>query len=134
MGYTYSVGPEMEYFYFKNSRSIEFLDEGGYFNQESPSVATDLRRQTVLTLEELGIPVESSHHEVAPSQHEIDLRHTDALTMADTVMTYRVVVKEIAMQNGYYASFMPKPVAGINGRGMHVHQSLFSGNINAFYD
>jgi glutamine synthetase len=134
LGYTYYVGPELEYFYFKNSRSVKVLDEGGYFDQESPSLATDLRRQTVLTLEELGIPVESSHHEVALSQHEIDLRHTDALTMADTVMTYRVVVKEIAMQNGYYASFMPKPVAGINGSGMHVHQSLFSGNINAFYD
>lgn len=88
----------------------------------------------MLTLEDLGIPVESSHHEVALSQHEIDLRHTDALTMADTVMTYRVVVKEIAMRNGYYASFIPTPVAAINGSGMHVHQSLFSGNINAFYD
>ena len=97
-------------------------------------MATDLRRETVLTLEELGIPVESSHHEVAPSQHEIDLRHTDALTMADTVMTYRVVVKEIAAQHGYYATFMPKPVFGINGSGMHVHQSLYNGNANAFYD
>ena len=134
MGYTYYVGPEMEYFYFKDSQGTEALDEGGYFDQEAPSVATDLRRETVLMLEDLGIPVESSHHEVAPSQHEIDLRHTDALTMADTVMTYRVVVKEVAMQHGYHASFMPKPVAGINGSGMHVHQSLFSGNANAFYD
>ena len=134
MGYTYYVGPELEYFYFKNSRSVEVLDEGGYFDQESPSLATDLRRQTVLTLEELGIPVESSHHEVAPSQHEIDLRHTDAMSMADTVMTYKVVVKEIAVRNGYYATFMPKPVYGINGSGMHTHMSLFEGNINAFYD
>ena len=134
LGYTYYVGPEIEYFYFKDSGSTQPLDEGGYFDQESPDVATDLRRETVLTLEELGIPVESSHHEVAPSQHEIDLRHTDALTMADTVMTYRVVVKEIAAQHGYYATFMPKPVFGINGSGMHVHQSLYNGNANAFYD
>ena len=134
LGYTYYVGPEIEYFYFKDSESTQPLDGGGYFDQEAPDVATDLRRETVLTLEELGIPVESSHHEVAPSQHEIDLRHTDALTMADTVMTYRVAVKEIAMQHGYYATFMPKPVFGINGSGMHVHQSLYNGTANAFYD
>ena len=134
LGYTYYVGPEIEYFYFKDSRSTEPLDQGGYFDQEAPDTATDLRRETVLTLEDLGIPVESSHHEAAPSQHEIDLRHTDALTMADTVMTYRVVVKEIALQHGLYATFMPKPVYGINGSGMHVHQSLYEGNRNAFYD
>jgi glutamine synthetase len=76
-------------------------------------------------LEEFGIPVESSHHEVAPSQQEIDLRHTDALTMADTVMAYRLVVKEVASKHGYYATFMPKPIADVNGNGMHIHQSLF---------
>ena len=134
MGYTYYVGPEMEYFYFKDATGTQPLDEGGYFDQNPQDSSTDLRRETVLTLEELGIPVESSHHEVAPSQHEIDLRHTDALTMADTVMTYRVVVKEIALNHGYHASFMPKPVYGVNGSGMHTHQSLFTGDNNVFYD
>ena len=134
MGFTYYVGPEIEYFYFKDSRSTEALDHGGYFDQDATDLATDLRRETVLMLEELGIPVEASHHEVAPSQHEIDLRHTDALTMADTVMTYRLVVKEIAMKQGLHATFMPKPVGGINGSGMHTHQSLFTGDRNAFYD
>ena len=134
MGYTYYVSPEIEYFYFKDSKSTDPLDQGGYFDQDPQDLATDLRRETVLTLEELGIPVEFSHHEVAPSQHEIDLRHTDALTMADTVMTYRVVVKEIAMKHGYYATFMPKPIQDVNGNGMHVHQSLFKGDSNIFFD
>jgi glutamine synthetase len=134
LGYTYYVAPEIEYFYFEDSKSTKPLDEGGYFDQNPQDLATDLRRETVLTLEELGIPVESSHHEVAPSQHEIDLRHTDALTMADTVMTYRVVAKEIAMKQGYFASFMPKPINGINGSGMHTHQSLSKGDRNVFYD
>ena len=134
LGYTYYVGPEIEYFYFKNSEGTEFLDHGGYFDQDATDLATDLRRETVLTLEELGIPVESSHHEVAPSQHEIDLRHTDAMTMADTMMTYKLVVKEIAVRHGYYATFMPKPVAGINGSGMHTHQSLSAGEQNVFYN
>jgi glutamine synthetase len=97
-------------------------------------VATDLRRETVLTLEEMGIAVEYSHHEVAASQHEIDMRYTDALTMADNVMTYRLVVKKIALQQGVYATFMPKPVFGANGSGMHVHQSLFKAEANAFFD
>ena len=134
LGYTFYVAPEIEYFYFESSHSTEPLEEAGYFDQEPQDLATDLRRETVLSLEELGIPVESSHHEVAPSQHEIDLRHTDALTMADTVMTYRVVVKEIAMRHGHYATFMPKPVYGINGSGMHTHMSLFKGDRNVFYD
>ena len=134
LGFNYYVGPEMEYFYFKDSRSTEPLDHGGYFDQDATDLATDLRRETVFTLEELGIPVESSHHEAAPSQHEIDLRHTDAMTMADTVMTYRLATKEIAARHGYYATFMPKPVAGINGSGMHIHQSLFKGERNVFFD
>ena len=134
MGFTYYVGPEIEYFYFKNDSSPELLDSGGYFDQNATDLATDLRRETVLMLEELGVPVEASHHEVSPSQHEIDLRHTDAMTMADTVMTYRVVVKEIAQRNDCYATFMPKPIAGVNGSGMHIHQSLFKGGRNAFYD
>ncbi|HAL47632.1 MAG TPA: glutamine synthetase [Dehalococcoidia bacterium] len=134
MGFTYYVGPELEYFYFKDSTSAVPLDQGGYFDQDATSQSTDLRRETVLMLEELGIPVEQSHHEVAPSQHEIDLRHTDAMTMADTVMTYRVVVKEIAQRHDCYASFMPKPIASVNGNGMHTHQSLFKGGRNAFFD
>jgi len=134
MGYTFYVGPELEYFYFRDSKGTEILDEGGYFDMTPLDVATDLRRETVLTLEEMGIGVEYSHHEVATSQHEIDMRYTDALTMADSVMTYRLVVKQIALQHGVYATFMPKPVFGINGSGMHVHQSLFQGDTNAFFD
>jgi glutamine synthetase len=134
MGYTYYVGPELEYFYFKDSRSPEPLDKGGYFDMIPLDAATDLRRQTVLILEEMGIGVEYSHHEVAHSQHEIDMRYTDALTMADNVMTYRLVVKQVALQNGVYATFMPKPTFGINGSGMHVHQSLFKDGRNAFFD
>jgi glutamine synthetase len=134
LGYTYYVGPELEYFYFKDSNGTEPLDQGGYFDMIPLDVATDLRRDTVLTLEEMGIGVEYSHHEVAASQHEIDMRYTDALTMADSVMTYRLVVKQIAIKNGVYATFMPKPVFGINGSGMHVHQSLFKDGKNAFFD
>ncbi|MCL0075930.1 glutamine synthetase family protein [Dehalococcoidia bacterium] len=134
MGYTFYVGPELEYFYFRDSGGTEPLDEGGYFDMTPLDAATDLRRETVLTLEEMGIGVEYSHHEVAASQHEIDMRYTDALTMADNVMTYRLVVKQIALKHGVYATFMPKPVFGINGSGMHVHQSLFKGNRNAFFD
>ncbi len=132
-GFTYYVAPELEYFYFEDQNTTGFLDTSGYFDQNTPDLGTDLRRETVLTLENLGIPVESSHHEAAPSQHEIDLRHTDALTMADTVMTYKLVVKEIAMSHGYFASFMPKPSSAINGNGMHTHMSLFRGDENVFY-
>ncbi len=134
LGYTFYVGPELEYFYFRNSQDTEQLDFGGYFDLIPLDMATDLRRETVLALEELGIGVEYSHHEVAGSQHEIDMRYTDALTMADNVMTYRLVVKQVAIQNGFYATFMPKPIFGINGSGMHVHQSLFKGERNAFFD
>ena len=134
LGYTYYVGPELEYFYFKNSEGTEILDRGGYFDMTPLDMATDMRRESVLTLEEMGIGVEYSHHEVAPSQHEIDMRYTDALTMADNVMTYRLVVKQVAMAHDVYATFMPKPIAGENGSGMHVHQSLFKGKDNAFFD
>jgi len=134
LGYTYYVGPELEYFYFKDSSGTEGLDYGGYFDMTPLDTATDLRRDTVLSLEELGIAVEYSHHEVAASQHEIDMRYTDALTMADNVMTYRLVVKQVALSHGVYATFMPKPVFGINGSGMHVHQSLFKGSKNTFFD
>ena len=134
MGYTFYVGPELEYFYFRDSKSTEVLDQGGYFDMTPLDTASDLRRETVLNLEEMGIGVEYSHHEVAPSQHEIDMRYTDALTMANNVMTYRLVVKQIALSHGVYATFMPKPVFGINGSGMHVHQSLFKNGHNAFFD
>ncbi len=133
MGYTLYVGPELEYFYFQDSEGTEPLDEGGYFDMTSLDAATDLRQETVVTLEKMGIGVEYSHHEAAPSQHEIDMRYTDALAMADNVMTYRLVVKQIALKHGVYATFMPKPVFGINGSGMHVHQSLFKGERNAFF-
>jgi len=140
LGYTYYVGPELEYFYFKQnpddptSPTTQVLDKGGYFDLTPRDAAVDMRKDTVLQLEEMGIGVEYSHHEVAHSQHEIDMRYTDALTMADNVMTYRLVVKEVALQHGCYATFMPKPVYGINGSGMHVHQSLFKGERNAFFD
>jgi len=134
LGYTYYVGPELEYFYFRDSDGTEPLDQGGYFDLTPRDAAIEMRKETVLALEDMGIGVEYSHHEVASSQHEIDMRYTDALTMADSVMTYRLVVKEVALKYGVYATFMPKPVFGINGSGMHVHQSLFKGERNAFFD
>jgi glutamine synthetase len=133
-GFTYYTGPELEYFYFKDSKSTEILDRGGYFDLIPRDEAIDLRRETVLFCEALGMKIEYSHHEVAPSQHEIDMRYEDALTMADNVMTYRLVVKEVAYRQGVYATFMPKPLFGENGSGMHTHMSLFKGNRNAFFD
>ena len=134
MGYTFYVGPELEFFYFQDSKGTQALDEGGYFDLTPSEAANDMRRETVLTLEKMGIGVEYSHHEVASSQYEIDMRYTDALTMADNVMTYRLVVKQIALKYGVYATFMPKPIFGINGSGMHTHQSLFKDGRNAFFD
>jgi len=133
MGFTYYVGPEIEYFYFKDSQGTGLLDRSGYFDLTPPDFGDDLRMKTIEVLEEMGIPVEASHHEVAPSQHEIDLVYQDALTMADYTMTYKLVVKEIAQQHGVYATFMPKPIFGVNGSGMHTHQSLFKDDKNAFY-
>lgn len=134
MGYDhYYIGPELEYFYFKNDQLTEVLDKGGYFDLTTLDVASDLRRDTIISLEAMGIPIEYSHHEVGPSQHEIDMRYGDALDMADRVITYRVVVKEIAQKYGVYATFMPKPLFGENGSGMHTHQSLFKGDRNAFF-
>lgn len=135
MGYTLNVGPELEYFYFRDDQGTEVLDRGSYFDLTSLDYASDLRRDTVLTLEKMGIPVEYSHHEIGASQHEIDLRYTDVLSMADAVMTYKLVVKEIALKHGVFASFMPKPMTDQPGNGMHVHMSLFDdkGN-NAFFD
>lgn len=133
LGFTYMVGPELEYFYFKSPENPEPLDFGGYFDVTTVNLANHLRRKTARVLEEMGVPVETIHHEVAPSQHEVDLKFADALTIADSVMTTKLVVKEIAQQNGVYATFMPKPLFGVNGSGMHVHQSLFKNNKNAFY-
>lgn len=134
MGYTFYVGPELEFFYFKNSEGTEVLDKGGYFDLTPLDVASDFRRKTIFYLESMGISVEYSHHEVGPSQHEIDLRYADALSMADNVMAYRLAVKEAAQENGVYATFMPKPLHGENGSGMHTHQSLFKGSKNAFFN
>lgn len=135
-GFVFNVGPELEYFYFKGIHDPSVLDEGGYFDLMPLDEAEDLRRETIFALEKMGIRVEYSHHEVAPSQHEIDLRYTDALTMADNSLTYRLVVKAIARKLGYYATFMPKPLFGENGSGMHTHQSLMNVKTkkNAFYD
>ena len=136
MGYKIFIGPELEYFYFKNSKSTELQDKGGYFDLAPLDSADNIRNRTILTLKEMGIDVEYSHHEVSPSQHEIDLKYNEALKMADTVMTYRLVVKETAQKHGLYATFMPKPAYGINGSGMHVHMSLFEKgkDKNTFFD
>jgi len=135
LGFTMYVGPEVEYFYFKSADAPEVLDSGGYFDLVPPDEGSELRRETVLALESMGIEVEAAHHEVAPSQQEIDLRFTDALTMADNLMTTRFLVKEIARRNGIHATFMPKPLFGENGSGMHTHQSLFyRDGRNAFFD
>ena len=134
-GYNFNVGPELEYYYFKDAEAPTTLDRGGYFDLTSLDYASDLRRDTVLALEKMGIPIEYSHHENGPSQHEIDLRYTDALSMADAVMTYKLVVKEIAIEHGVHASFMPKPLVNEPGSGMHVHQSLVNAEgENLFYD
>jgi glutamine synthetase len=135
MGFdTFNVGPELEYFLFKTPDGVQTLDEGGYFAQTTLDAATELRQDTIHALEAMGIPIEYAHHEVGPSQHEIDMRFADALNMADYVITYRLIVKEIAAKNGVYATFMPKPIFGENGSGMHTHQSLFSDGRNAFFD
>lgn len=133
-GWTFYTGPEIEYFYFRNANGTELLDRDGYFDYSTVDEGTRLRKKAVVSLEQLGIQVECSHHEVAPSQHEIDLRYQEALTMADSAMLYRFVVKELALEAGAYASFMPKPIFGQNGSGMHTHQSLFEGGKNLFFE
>ena len=135
MGFdTFNVGPEAEYFLFKDEHGTETLDEGGYFAQTTLDAATGIRRDTIRALESMGIPVEYHHHEVGPSQHEIDIHYAAALDMADYMLTYRLIVKEVAKQHGYHATFMPKPLFGENGSGMHTHQSLFMAGRNAFFD
>jgi glutamine synthetase len=133
-GFSFYVHPEMEFFLFRSPSDPTPIDSAGYFDLTPTDVTQELRRETIEVLERMGIPVEFSHHEVAPSQHEIDLRHADALTMADSVMTYRLVVKKMASQRGMYATFMPKPVTDLPGSGMHTHMSLFEGDQNAFHD
>jgi glutamine synthetase len=133
-GFTFYVHPEMEFFLFRSQEDPTPIDAGGYFDLTPLDATQELRRESISVLEQMGIPVEYSHHEVAPSQHEIDLRHADALTMADSVMTYRLIVKEMAAKRGMYATFMPKPVTDLPGSGMHTHLSLFEGDQNAFHD
>jgi glutamine synthetase len=133
-GWSFFCGPELEYFYFPKKDDVTPLDEGGYFDYSTVSVGTRMRKMAASALETMGIPVECTHHEVAPSQHEIDLRYQEALIMADFVMFYRLTIKELAQREGYYATFMPKPIFGENGSGMHVHQSLFKGDRNIFFD
>jgi glutamine synthetase len=133
-GYTSYMGPELEYFYFENDEAPKIIDKGGYFDTPPLDTGGTLRRETIFALQEMGIEVEYSHHEVAPSQHEIDLRYDEGLKMADKAATLRIAVKEVARQHGVYATFMPKPIFGENGSGMHTHQSLFKGEVNAFYD
>jgi glutamine synthetase len=133
------LGPELEFFYFDSDALGEdgvpkILDKGGYFDLTTLDAASDLRRETVNALKAVGIPVEYTHHEVGPSQHEIDMRFADGLRMCDNAMTYRIVVKEVAHLHDCYATFMPKPLFGENGSGMHTHQSLFSGESNAFFE
>ena len=135
MGFdAFNVGPELEYFLFEDDKGTETIDEGGYFAMTAQDAATEVRNDTIHALEEVGIPIEYHHHEVGPSQHEIDMRYADALAMADYTITYRLIVKEVAAWHGYYATFMPKPLFGENGSGMHTHMSLFRGGRNQFFD
>jgi glutamine synthetase len=134
LGLTCYCGCEMESFYFKSDKAPEFLDLNGYFDLTPTAIAERVRHDTIDALEKLGVKVEYSHHEVAQSQHEVDLRYTDALAMADNVVTCRFVARQVAQANNIHISFMPKPVFGVNGSGMHVHMSLFKGAKNLFFD
>ena len=136
-GFQFIVSPEVEFFYLRSddaSKAPEPLDHASYFDLTTFDATSDIRRATIGRLEATGIPVEYSFHEDAPSQHEIDLRYTDGLTMADNIMTLRLIVREVAFEHGVYATFMPKPIAGVQGSGMHTHISLFHGEDNAFWD
>ncbi len=136
LGFSFQVGPEIEFFLFGepgDGAEPAPLDEGAYFDLTSLDVGSDFRRRAIEYLEQMGIPVKASHHEVSPSQHEIDLRHTDGLSMADAIVTFRVCVKEVARELGAHATFMPKPSDRLAGSGMHLHLSLFDEERNAFY-
>ncbi|WP_068791773.1 type I glutamate--ammonia ligase [Brevibacillus laterosporus] len=139
LGYTdFNVGPEPEFFLFKidekGEPTLDLNDQGGYFDFAPLDLGENCRRDIVLTLEKMGFEIEASHHEVAPGQHEIDFKYANALHAADQILTFKLVVKTIARQHGLHATFMPKPLFGVSGSGMHAHQSLFIGNENAFYD
>jgi len=139
MGFTaMNVGPEPEFFLFKTDENgnptMELNDQGGYFDLAPMDLGENCRREIVLTLEEMGFEIEASHHEVAPGQHEIDFKYENAIKAADQIQTFKLVVKTVARQHGLHATFMPKPLFGVNGSGMHCHQSLFKGKTNAFYD
>lgn len=137
LGYTFNVAPEMEFFYLNDgdaSTPLEPVDNASYFDLTTADVASDLRKTTQHMLEALSIPVEYSFHEDAPGQHEIDLQYTEALAMADSIMMFRLVVRKIALERGVHATFMPKPLDGVQGSGMHTHMSLWRGNDNAFHD
>ena len=135
---TMNVGPEPEFFLFKTDErgnpTHEVNDQGGYFDLAPTDLGENCRREIVLTLEEMGFEIEASHHEVAPGQHEIDFKYSDAVTAADRIQTFKLVVKTVARQHGLHATFMPKPLYGVNGSGMHCHISLFRDGENAFYD
>jgi glutamine synthetase len=133
-GFTFYAGPEIEFFYFQSKENPVPLDHAGFFDLTHTDEVSELRKRTILTLEQMGIPVEYSFHENGPGQHEIDLRYTDALSMADNVMTFRTVVRQVAQESGVHATFMPKPISGAFGSGMHTHLSLFEGDVNAFHD
>ncbi|WP_417562480.1 glutamine synthetase family protein [Microbacterium sp.] len=137
-GFTFYTHPEIEFYLLKSSRLGPEgpipVDSAGYFDNVPGGTAHDFRRRSVRMLEDLGISVEYSHHEGGPGQNEIDLRYADALTTADNIMTFRTVVKEVAIEQGVYATFMPKPLSGQPGSGMHTHVSLFEGDVNAFYE
>lgn len=137
-GFTFYTHPEIEFYLLKSSKLVngepEPVDSAGYFDNVPGGTAHDFRRRSVRMLEDLGISVEFSHHEAGPGQNEIDLRYADALTMADNIMTFRTVIKEVAIEQGVYATFMPKPFTGRPGSGMHTHVSLFEGDTNAFFD
>ncbi|PTM23819.1 type I glutamate--ammonia ligase [Lactobacillus sp. PFC-70] len=138
-GFTdFNIGPEPEFFLFKMDENgkptTELNDKGSYFDMAPMDLGENCRREIVLTLEEMGFDVEAAHHEVAPGQHEIDFKYADALTAADNIQTFKLVVKTVARKYGLYATFMPKPLAGINGSGMHLNMSLFHDKGNAFYD
>jgi len=137
MGFTMMAGPEAEFFLFQrgpNGPTTQSHDAGSYFDLTPVDRGEDARRDIVNALEAMGFEVEAAHHEVAPAQHEIDFKYTDALTTADNIATFRFIVRHVALEHGLHATFMPKPIFGINGSGMHTHQSLFKGGENAFFD
>jgi len=138
LGYTMNVGPEAEFFLFLSDENgkptTNTQDEAGYFDLAPADLGENARRDMDITLEQMGFEIEASHHEVAPAQHEIDFKYADALTICDAIMTFKLTVRTIAQRHGLHASFMPKPIFGVNGSGMHTHQSLFKDGFNVFYD